>query len=97
MKGDFVRLEVLAIELKVWRSYLQCHMFRLETRARELTVMASLNLDRVEAKGNQVRAVYNEAKRVKVRRVIAARLETRRSIRGQAEVGRKPDGGLKQF
>jgi hypothetical protein len=59
--------------------------------------MASLNLYRVEAKGNQVRAVYNEAKRVKVRRVIAARLETRRSIRGQAEVGRKPDGGLKQF
>ena len=36
----------------------------------------------------------SEEKRVKVRRVIAARLETRRSIRGQAEVGRKPDGGL---
>jgi len=49
-------LEVLAIELKVWRSYLQCHVFRLETRARELTVMASLNLYRVEAKGNQVLA-----------------------------------------
>ena len=94
MKGDFVRLEVLAIELKVWRPCLQCHMFRLETRARELTVMASLNLNRVEAKGNRVRAVLNEAKRVKVRRVIAARLETRRSIREQAEVGRKPDGGL---
>ena len=97
MKGDFVRLEVLAIELKVWRSCLQCRAFRLETRARELTVMASLNLNRVEAKGNQVRAVLNEAKRVKVRRVIAARLETRRSILGEAEVGRKPDGGLKQF
>ena len=94
MKGDFVRLEVLAIELKVWRSCLQRRVFRLETRARELTVMASLNLNRVEAKGNQVRAVLNEAKRVKVRRVIAARLETRRSILGQAEVGRKPDGGL---
>ena len=36
----------------------------------------------------------SEAKRVKVRRVIAARLETKRSILGQAEVGRKPDGGL---
>ena len=51
----------------------------------------------MEAKGNQVPAVNNEGKRVKVRRVIAARLETRRSIPEQAEVGRKPDGGLKQF
>ena len=56
MKGDFVRLEVLAIELKVWRSYLQCHVFRLETRAMELTVMASLNINRVEAKGNRISA-----------------------------------------
>ena len=39
----------------------------------------------------------SEEKRVKVRRVIAARLETRRSIPEQDEVGRKPDGGLKQF
>ena len=31
----------------------------------------------MEAKGNQVPAVNNEGKRVKVRRVIAARLETR--------------------
>ena len=43
MKGDFFILEVLAIELKVWRSSHQCHAFRLETRARELIVMASLN------------------------------------------------------
>lgn len=49
-------MEVLAIELKVWRPCLQCHVFRLETRARELTVMASLSLDRAEAKGNQVLA-----------------------------------------
>ena len=41
--------------------------FRLETRARELTVMASLSFNRAEAKGNQVLAVYNEEKRVKVR------------------------------
>ncbi len=52
---------------------------------------------KMEAKGNQVPAVNNEGKRVKVRRVIAARLETRRSIPEQDEVGRKPDGGLKQF
>lgn len=51
----------------------------------------------MEAKGNQVPAVNNEGKRVKVRIVIAARLETRRSIPEQDEVGRKPDGGLKQF
>ena len=44
MEGDFSILEVLAIELKVWRSSHQCHAFRLETRARELIVMASLNL-----------------------------------------------------
>ena len=44
MKDDFFRLEVLAIELKVWRSNHQCYAFRLETRARELIVMASLNL-----------------------------------------------------
>lgn len=56
--------------------------------------MASLNSIRVEAKGNQVPAVLNEGERVKVRRVIAARLETRRSIPVQDEVGRKPDGGL---
>ena len=44
MKGDFSILEVLAIELKVWRPNHQCHAFRLETRARELIVMASLSL-----------------------------------------------------
>ena len=49
-------MEVLAIELKVWRPCLQCHVFRLETRARELTVMASLSLNMAEAKGNQVLA-----------------------------------------
>ena len=46
MKDDFSILEVLAIELKVWRSNHQCHAVRLETRARELIVMASLNLNR---------------------------------------------------
>jgi hypothetical protein len=56
--------------------------------------MASLSLYKTEAKGNQVSAVINEGKRVKVRRVITARLETRRSIPAQDEVGRKPDGGL---
>jgi hypothetical protein len=47
--------------------------------------MASLNLRKMEAKGNQVPAVNNEGKRVKVRRVIAVRLETRRSIPEQDE------------
>ncbi len=46
MEGDFFRPEVLAIELKVWSSNHQCYAFRLETRARELTVMARLNLER---------------------------------------------------
>ena len=44
MEGDFSIPEVLAIELKVWRLNHQCYAFRLETRARELIVMASLNL-----------------------------------------------------
>ncbi len=56
MKGDFFRLEDLAIELKVWSTCHQCHAFRLETRAREFTVMASLSLNRAEAKGNRVLA-----------------------------------------
>lgn len=56
MEGDFSGLEVLAIELKVRSSYHQCHAFRLETRAKELAVMASLNPQKVEAKGNRVLA-----------------------------------------
>ena len=36
--------EVLAMELKAALSNRRCHAFRLETRARELTVMASLSL-----------------------------------------------------
>ena len=58
MKGDFFILEVLAIELKVWRANHQCHAFRLETRARELIVMASLSPLRVETKGNRVLATF---------------------------------------
>ena len=58
MKGDFSILEVLAIELKVWRSNHQCHAFRLETRARELAVMASLNPLKVQTKGNRVLATF---------------------------------------
>ena len=46
MEDDFSRLEVLAIELKVWSPNHQCYAFRLETRAREFAVMASLNLKR---------------------------------------------------
>jgi len=46
MKGDFSKLEVLAIELKIWSSNRQCYAFRLETRAKELTVMARLNQTR---------------------------------------------------
>lgn len=56
MEDDFSRLEVLAIGLKVWVSSHQCHPFRLETRAKELTVMASLSLNRVKAKGNRISA-----------------------------------------
>ncbi len=56
MKGDFSRLEVLAIELKAWSICHQCHAFRLETRARELAVMASLNPKKVKAKGNRILA-----------------------------------------
>lgn len=38
-----MRKEVLAMELKTALSSRRRHAFRLETRARELTVMASLN------------------------------------------------------
>lgn len=66
MEDDFSRLEVLAIELKVWRSSHQCHPFRLETRAKELIVMARLNrkwCSRRETEFSQ----HCEEKRVKVR------------------------------
>ena len=46
MKGDFFIPEVLAIELKVWRLNHQCYAFRLETRAKELIVMARLSQSR---------------------------------------------------
>ena len=39
----------------------------------------------------------SEGKRVKVRRVMAVRLEASRSIPEQDEGGRKPAGGLQQF
>ena len=66
MKGDFSILEVLAIELKVWRSNHQCHAFRLETRARELAVMASLSR-KGEGEGKPNSRSFCEEKRVKVR------------------------------
>ena len=89
-------MEILAIELKIWSSSHQCYAFRLETRARELTVMASLNLKRCRRRETEF-SQHCEEKRVKVRRVMAARLEASRSIPGLDEGGRKPAGGLKTF
>lgn len=74
----------------------QCHAFRLETRARELAVMASLNLKRWRRRETEF-SQHCEEKRVKVRRVMAVRLEASRSIPEQDEGGRKPTGGLKQY
>ncbi len=51
---------------------------------------------RRETKFSQYSQEYQE-KRVKVRRVMAARLEASRSIPGLDEGGRKPAGGLKTF
>ncbi len=89
--------DVPAMGQKVWSSDRQCHAFRLETRTRELAVMASLSLSKVETKGNRILADIVEEKRVKVRRVMAVRLEASRSIPEQDEGGRKPTGGLKQY
>ncbi len=66
MEGDFFRLEVLAIELKVWSVDHQCYAFRLETRARELAVMARLNLERCRRRETEF-SQHCEEKRVKVR------------------------------
>ena len=66
MKDDFFRLEVLAIELKVWRSNHQCYAFRLETRARVFIVMASLSW-KGEGEGKPNSRSFCEEKRVKVR------------------------------
>ena len=68
MKGDFFIPEVLAIELKVWRLNHQCYAFRLETRAREFAVMASLSRKgEGEGKPNSRSFVRSQEKRVKVR------------------------------
>ena len=66
MEGDFSRLEVLAIELKVWSPNHQCFAFRLETRATEFVVMASLNLKRWRRRETEF-SQHCEEKRVKVR------------------------------
>ena len=66
MKGDFFIPEVLAIELKVWRLNHQCYAFRLETRAREFAVMASLSR-KGEGEGKPSSRSFCEEKRVKVR------------------------------
>lgn len=98
MEGDFFRLEILAIELKIWCSNHQCHAFRLETRAKELTVMASINCKSgCEGKPSSRSFARSQERRVKVRRVMAARLEASRSIPELDEGGRKPSGGLKTF
>ena len=91
-------MEVLAIELKIWSSNRQCYAFRLETRAKELTVMASINCKSgCEGKPSSRSFARSQERRVKVRRVMAARLEASRSIPGLDEGGRKPAGGLKTF
>ncbi len=66
MKGDFSRLEVLAIELTVWSPNHQCYAFRLETRAKEFAVMASLNQKRWRRRETEF-SQHCEEKRVKVR------------------------------
>jgi hypothetical protein len=77
----------------------QGHAFSLEALAGEFTVMASLRVINLEAKGNQ--HARNEAIRrgrsLKGLGVMAVRIETRRSIPGQGEAGRKPGGGLRGF
>ena len=66
MKGDFFIPEFLAIELKVWRLNHQCSAFRLETRAREFIVIASLRWTG-EGEGKPNSRSLCEEKRVKVR------------------------------
>ena len=68
-------------------------MFRLETRAREIVVMASLTLQR-EGEGKPNSRSFGEAKDPKGSSVMAIRLETGRSSPGKDEGGRKPAGGL---
>ena len=83
------------MELKIRCSNRRCHAFRLETRARELAAMASLSLkERRRRETEFSQQPCCEEKRVKVRGVMAVRLEASRSIPGQVEGGRKPAGGL---
>lgn len=60
--------------------------------------MASLNFQSVgEGKPSSRSFARSQERRVKVRRVMAARLEASRSIPELDEGGRKPAGGLKTF
>jgi hypothetical protein len=75
----------------------QCDAFRLETRARELTVMASLRVRSPEAKGNRFSVTPLKARGGRSERAFESwrfRLETKRSCPEQGEAGRKPGGGL---
>lgn len=60
-------------------------MFRLETRAREIAVMASLTFYKGKAKGNRICAFFHQKKEamdLKGSKVMAVRLETGRSSPG---------------
>ncbi len=77
----------------------QGHAFSLEALAGEFTVMASLRVLSPEAKGNQQARseAIRKGRSLKRLGVMAVRIETRRSIPGQGEAGRKPGGGLSGF
>jgi hypothetical protein len=61
--------------------------------------MASLRVLSLETKGNQYARseAIRKGRSLKGLGVMAVRIETRRSIPGQGEAGRKPGGGLKGF
>jgi hypothetical protein len=69
-------------------------MLRLETRAREFAVMASLTFCERGGGGKPNSRSFGEAKDLKGSLVMAVRLETGRSIPGQDEGKRKLAGSL---
>lgn len=72
------------------------HKVRLETRAREFTVVASLRgYTRKRSESNKS-AVY-KGRRLKGREVTAVRPETGRSIREQAEARGNSGGGPNKY
>ena len=69
------------------------HKIRLETRAREFALVASLRVSKTRRRSESDKSAACKGRRLKGREVTGVRPETGRSIRGQAEARGNSGGG----